>query len=64
MSLFMHLLGMLPGRGEGCPHCGSLRKPIMTEDETFLPRKGCLDCDQWWGPPRLRTDSATPRGKP
>ena len=40
---------------EGCPFCGSRREPLCAKgDETFLPRRGCLDCDTWFGPPELR----------
>jgi hypothetical protein len=39
----------------GGPHCGSLRPPTVDHgDETFEPRRGCLDCNRWWEPVRLR----------
>jgi transposase-like protein len=51
---YEYAMKVLSGKG-GCPFCGSTREPIVKPgDETFLPRKGCGDCDRWWGPPELR----------
>lgn len=33
--------------GGPCPHCGSDRLITDHDDETFLPRVGCLDCNVW-----------------
>ena len=44
-----------PAPHDACPFCGSIRLPIETPgDEVFCPRRGCLDCDNWWDAPRLR----------
>lgn len=36
--------------------CGPKRREIVehANDETFLPRTGCVTCDVWDGPPKLR----------
>lgn len=39
---------------EFCPFCGSKELIINPEDETFLSRVGCLNCDRWIDPVRLR----------
>ena len=39
----------------GCPFCGSMREPIVKPgDETFYSRRGCLDCEEWWEPVKLK----------
>ena len=39
----------------GCPFCGSTEgETEKPGDETFHPRKGCLDCSKWWTPEQLR----------
>ena len=57
----MRLLGMLSHResalvaGDGCcPLCGGRRFTEKEADETFFRRLGCLDCNVWLGPARLR----------
>lgn len=30
-----------------CPFCGGKRLQVSEGDKTFLPRRGCLDCDRW-----------------
>ncbi len=42
-------ISILDGQA-GCPFCGSMRDPIVNHTPGFRPRKGCLDCDRWWGP--------------
>lgn len=39
----------------GCPHCGSMREPLWSEQEGSLPRRGCLDCDTWFTKVQLRS---------
>jgi len=40
--------------GDAC-QCGPLRRELRTPaDETFLERTGCMRCDRWDGPVRLR----------
>jgi hypothetical protein len=34
-----------------CAHLNTVTQPA---DETFLERRGCLDCNQWLDPVRLR----------
>lgn len=39
----------------GCPFCNSHQEPIYEQgDEKFLPRYGCCQCNNWWGPKELR----------
>lgn len=41
----------------GCPFCGSKREAPYTKDdpaEIALPRRGCLDCGEWWDPVVLK----------
>jgi hypothetical protein len=39
----------------GCPFCGSKREPqVQPESRDSLPRRGCLDCGEWWDPVRLK----------
>ena len=43
-----------------CHACGSTRTFIMAHDtfhDTFEPREGCLDCNTWQTPVRLRSDT-------
>lgn len=40
--------------GGPCPHCGSDRLTTDHDDEKFLPRVGCLDCNVWLTEVRLR----------
>lgn len=39
---------------EFCPFCGSTNLITKPGDETFLSRVGCLNCDRWIDPVRLR----------
>ena len=56
-SPFMALLGMYPDRlrpSGGCPHCGGHNLIEKAADETFFARLGCLDCDKWLEPVKLK----------
>lgn len=37
--------------------CGSLRREVVShqDDPFFYPRRGCLTCNKWDGPPVLKS---------
>ena len=37
-----------------CPFCGSTKLHSKPETETFRERRGCLDCDNWLDPVRVK----------
>ncbi len=60
-SPLMTMLGMLPARrclSDGCPHCGGHNLIEKSADESFLARLGCLDCDEWLEPVKLKSTRA------
>jgi hypothetical protein len=40
--------------GKFCPFCGGTRLITKRGDEVFHSRMGCMDCDKWIDPVRLR----------
>ena len=45
----------LPVNFDVCPFCHSTKPWIVHGgDETFYPRRGCLDCNRWIDQVRLR----------
>jgi len=49
LSRALEILGEV-SRAPGCPHKRILVRP---GDETFLPQRGCLDCNTWLDPVRV-----------
>ena len=37
-----------------CPFCGSTNLIVHPGDETFMPRRGCLNCNEWFTKPELK----------
>lgn len=35
----------------GCPLCGSKKSFLRYQQEGFVDRIGCLDCDKWYNKP-------------
>jgi hypothetical protein len=33
-----------------CPFCGAVGKVAVQKTEGFYPRRGCLECNEWWEP--------------
>ena len=42
--------------GVSCQYCGSRNLNKESENETFYGRVGCLDCNQWLQPVKLKKD--------
>lgn len=40
----------------GCPFCGHTEPRTIekADDGTFFPRRGCLECNQWFELPELK----------
>lgn len=40
----------------GCPFCKSMEIILRPGTEIFLPQRGCLSCNKWIDPVRIKND--------